>query len=500
MNTVSGALERTESPTAPGVLHKILSFPVMIAGLLTTLAVVTMRERFDDPDMWWHLKLGEMTWTTHHAPVTDLFSYTTNHHSYIPHEWLSQLTLYAAYHLGGYRGMMLWLCFFTAAILVGGYALCTLYSGNAKVSLMGALTIFVFGTVGFSMRPQMIGYLLLIVELALLHLGRTKSSRWFWGLSPLFALWVNCHGLFSLGFAVAAVYLLSSFSHFQAGLLVAPHWEANRRQTLTVAFAISGLLLFLNPVGTKLVLYPLSAVFVHSMGVNAVSEWAPLQLAGTRGMAYLGVLGAILLLVIVRRTELFWHELLTMMLATWLAASHERLLFAFGILVAPTLTRLLADWWGGYSTEQDHPVANAALIFASLCLCVKVFPSAEDLRNQVEENSPVKAVEFIKSHQLQGPMLNDWVSGGYLVWALPEHPDFIDGRADIFEWAGVLGEFGRWATLESPPNELLEKYHISFCLLTRSAPMARIMPLLPNWRVVYSDNNSIIFMRSQPAA
>jgi hypothetical protein len=497
VNADSRALERSENPVAvPGLLSKAFSFPVMLAGLLTTLAVLTVRERFDDPDMWWHLKLGETTWTTHHVPTTDLFSYTTNHHSYIPHEWLSQLLLYAAYHFGGYTGMMLWLCFFTAAVLVGGYALCSLYSGNAKVSLLGALIIFLFGTVGFSIRPQMIGYLLLMVELALLHLGKTKSSRWFWGLPPLFALWVNCHGSFSLGIGVAAVYLFSSYCHFEAGLLTAPKWSDGRRTTLAITLGLSVLALFLNPVGSKLVFYPLNTMFVPSIGVNAVSEWLPLQLGDIRGLGFLAVIGAILMLVIVRRKELFWHEFLLMAVGIWLASSHARLIFAFGILVAPTLCRLLADTWDGYSTEQDHPLVNAALILLSLLTWYIAFPNREDLTAQVREHSPMKAVEFIKAHQLSGPMLNDWVSGGYLVWALPEHPDFIDGRGDIFEWAGVLGEFGKWATLESPPNDLLDKYRISFCLLTREAPMARIMPLLPNWKTVYKDENSVIFVRT----
>ena len=48
----------------PGVFDRIFSFPVAIAGLLVVLAVLTMRSRFDDPDMWWHLKTGEVIWTT----------------------------------------------------------------------------------------------------------------------------------------------------------------------------------------------------------------------------------------------------------------------------------------------------------------------------------------------------------------------------------------------------------------------------------------------------
>jgi hypothetical protein len=131
------------------------------------------------------------------------------------------------------------------------------------------------------------------------------------------------------------------------------------------------------------------------------------------------------------------------------------------------------------------------------------FPSRQNLTKQVNEGSPVKGVEFIQAHHLSGPMLNDYVYGGYLIWAAPDHPVFIDGNADVFEWTGVLAEFGKWATLQSNPNILLEKYHIEICLLSRTSAMAHVMPLLPNWKTVYSDDLSMIFVRtpevSQPA-
>src|SRR5258708_608517 len=106
-----------------GALRSIFSFPVVLAALLAVLTVLTVRSRFSDPDMWWHLKTGEIIWKTHSIPQVDVFSFTTNHHAYVPHEWLSQLTIYAAYHFGGYPGLMLWLCVFASLISIGGYAL-----------------------------------------------------------------------------------------------------------------------------------------------------------------------------------------------------------------------------------------------------------------------------------------------------------------------------------------------------------------------------------------
>jgi hypothetical protein len=264
--------------------------------------------------------------------------------------------------------------------------------------------------------------------------------------------------------------------------------------SLALSLSVAGLLL--NPVGTKQILYPLDTMLHQPLGISQVQEWQPLQLTNPRGAAMLAVLLCIFLLLIVRRSELFWDELLLLSLGTWLAASHQRMVFVFGILAAPILSRLLSTAWDNYDARTDRPLPNALLIAASLAVAFWGFPNRQSLARQVELTSPVDAVAFIHSHHLSGRMLNDYVYGGYLIWAAPEHPVFVDGRADVFEWTGVFDEFGKWAMLQSDPNTLLEKYKIDFCLLAQQSPMVRVLPLLGKWKVVYSDNRSVIFMRA----
>ena len=478
------------------VLRKVFSFPVMLASVLVVLGILTVRSRFDDPDMWWHLKTGEIIWTTHTIPVTDLFSYTALHQAFVPQEWLAQLSMYAAYKADGLSGLMLWLCLLTAILLIAGYLFCSFYSGNPKVAFVGAMTIWFFATIGFSIRPQMVGYIFLIFEMLVIHLGRTRNPRWFFWLPVLFAFWINCHGSFILGLIVAGLYLFSSFFEFQAGSLLAQRWDPHRRWTLGLALILSVAALFLNPDGVKQILYPVNTMLHQPINLGNVEEWKALAVSDPRGAALLAILLCSFLLVLVGRAELYWDELLLMILSTWLAFSHTRLLFVFGILVAPTFSRQLSASWDEYSIEKDHIWPNAVMIAASLLIAVLTFPSARGLEQQVEDLSPVKAVRFIKTSHLSGPMLNDYPFGGYLIWAAPEYPVFMDGRADVYEWAGVLGEFGNWATLQSDPNALLQKYNVGFCLLSNHSPMLHVLPLLNGWRQVYSDNNSVIFART----
>jgi hypothetical protein len=175
------------------------------------------------------------------------------------------------------------------------------------------------------------------------------------------------------------------------------------------------------------------------------------------------------------------------------------MLFVFGILAAPVLSRMLSDLWEGYDAEHDRPLLNAGFIFLSLLVAVWAVPGQRALAAQVEETSPVKAVAFLKAHHISGRMLNDYGYGGYLIWAAPEYPVFVDGRGDVFEWTGVLADFGKWAMLASDPRELLDKYKIDFCLLSRNAPMARVLPLM-GWTSIYSDNLSVIFSRPRSDA
>jgi hypothetical protein len=337
-----------------------------------------------------------------------------------------------------------------------------------------------------------------VAELVLIHLGRTCNARWFFWLPVLFAIWINCHGSFMLGIILAAVFLFSSLFDFQMGSLLANRWDPHCRRMLGLALVLSVAALFLNPSGIRQIYYPIDTMLNMHVLLGNVEEWAPLQLSDARGIGLLGILVCSFLLVIVRRSELFLEELLLLAIGTWLAVSHVRMLVVFGILAAPVLSRQLSTLWEGYDSEKDRIWPNAVLIGMSLTVVYLAFPNRENLQRQVEAQSPVKAVEFMRANHLSGPMLNDYQSGGYLIWAAPEYPVMMDGRTDVYEWSGFLGEFGNWATLESDPTVLLRKYKVNFCLLTPNSPMSHVLPLMHEWKMAYTDDNAIIFVRTQP--
>lgn len=476
----------------------VFSFPVMLAALFVVLMVLTVRARLNDPDLWWHLKVGEIIWNTHSIPTADLFSFTTNHHAWTAHEWLAEVSLYGAWKAGGASALMLWLCFFSSVLIITSYVSCSIYSENAKVAFVGGLATWGFATVGLSARPHLIGYLLLTAAILLVHLGRAGDRRWFLLLPAVFAIWVNCHGSFIFGLMILVVIFGCSFLQFRAGLLIAVPWAKPRRDMLAVAIGLSVAALFINPAGVQQVIYPLDVIFHQNTNLGAVSEWQPPTFDNGRDLAFLAVAGVIGLLVVVRRTELHMEEFVLLALSFGMAIRHSRMMFVFGIVAAPILCRLLADTWENYEHASDRRTPNLVMMLLAAAVCVFAFPGGEELAQQVNQANPVKAVEFMRKNGVEGRMLNDYGYGGYLIWAAPEYPVFVDGRADIYDWTGVLKEYGAWATLKQDPNILLDKYRIDFCLLRRNAPMAYVLPYLPGWKLLYFDDLSIIYGRSEP--
>jgi hypothetical protein len=480
------------------LLKKVFSFPVVLGALLVLITMFTIRSRFSDPDMWWHLKTGEVIWNTHSIPATDLFSFTAYGHPWTAQEWLSELTIFTAWKLGGYTGLMLWYCVLASSLMLAAYLLCTVYSGNCKVAFLGGVAVWLFSTIGLAIRPHMIGYLLLICELLVLHLGRVRNARWFLLLPPLFALWINFHSSFFLGLIVMGVVTFFSFVQFEKGLLHSVRLAPEKRRILVIACGLSIAALFLNPIGPKLAWYPLDVMLNQKIGVAMSQEWQQVTASDFRTMFMLGIGGLVLLVPMLRRIKLTAQELTLVAMGLAFALLHQRMLFVFGVLAAPVLCRLLATAWDRYDPRRDSVLVSAFMLALVGSVIFVAFPSSRSLEQQVEKANPIRALRFLRASGISGRMLNEYVFGGYLIWAAPEHKVFVDGRSDVFEWTGVLADYKNWLYLEADQSRLFDKYHIDFCLLARDTPTTRVMSLLPGWKKVYSDELSAVFTRQKP--
>jgi len=485
-----------EEDHASSLFQSTFSFPAMLGTLLVGFVFIARRGFEVDPDFWWHLKVGEGILATHRWPVTDAYSFTAAGQPWIASEWLGDVFFAGAERIAGVRGLEALLIVLSAAVVTGLYALATTRSGNAKAGFVTSALLVVLALPVLSMRPQMLGYVFLILTLIALTRFREGHRGTLWLLPALFLLWVNTHGSWVLGLGTIFVYWASGLKEMHFGGVELHRWTREDRQRLSFVFLLCVAVLPITPYGTRLAAYPFQYASALPINLQSIHEWQPMPLNLPGGKLFL----ALILLSFAAQLvlELTWRleELALFFFGAFLAFLHVRFLLLFVPFYAPMCATVLARWVPGYERKKDLYLVNAVLMVSMLAAIVKYFPSQAAVEEAIDRSSPAGAVEFLRQHHLNGPMLNSYGFGGYLVWAEgPEKKVFIDGRGDLYEGAGVLADYLHITLLKPGALAVVSHYGIQSCLLERNEPFATTLAVLPEWQEVYQDEISVLFVR-----
>jgi hypothetical protein len=251
----------------------------------------------------------------------------------------------------------------------------------------------------------------------------------------------------------------------------------------------------ITPYGTQLAAYPFTVASSLPLNIENVMEWFPMPFNLFWGKVFLGLLVGTLILQLLYQFKFRFQLLALAIGGAVMACLHIRFVLLFSPFFAPILAIMLARWIDQYKREKDKYAINFVLMAAVAFLMVWYFPSRSDLEKRVESDFPVHAVEYIQSHQLAGPMYNNYGFGGYLIAKLPEHPVFIDGRGDLYELGGAFGDYIEITKFKPAAFSVLNSYGIRFCLLQRGEPLAVVLATNPAWEQIYQDQTSVIFQR-----
>ena len=484
---------RAKSRRLLDLLKCTFSFPAMLGTMLVGAVFVLGRYFAVDPDVWWHIKNGQNILASHHWPTTDTFSFTVNGQPWISMEWLGDLLFAAIAGLGGLQGLEAVLIVLGGAVMIALYAYGTLRSGSSKAGFAGAAALLVLANGSFTLRPQMLGYLFLILTLIALERFRQADSRWVWLLPLLLLVWVNAHGSFVIGMLAIGVYWLGGLAEFRVGGIESRRWTSTERIRLEMVFLLCLVASTITPYGTQLALYPFHIASSLPIGVANVMEWQsmPFNILGGKFflLLLLGFMAAQTALRFTWRAE----ELALFLFGAMMACLHVRFVLVFVPFCAPLLATVLARWLPRYERGKDQYVLNAILMVAAIAAVAWYFPSRAEMEKTVAERFPVRAVEYMQQNNIAGPLLNSYGFGGYLVWK--DQKVFVDGRADPYERGGSLADYFYITHLKPGALRVLESYGIKACLLESDEPLATMLAAQPQWQKVYSDNLSLLFVR-----
>lgn len=493
----SNLTTRTSEESLKG-LKKLISFPVMMGSLLVAVALVSARTRLPDPDTWWHIAVGDLILKTHTWPSSDIYSFTATGAPWTAYEWVGEVVM-ALGQRSGLVGLSALLMALVGVIAILIYYYSYLRCGNSKAACVATATIVPIAGAIFTLRPQLIGYVFLLIALICLERFRQGHRKEIWILPPLFLVWVNTHGTFAFGMAMVGLYWVSGLFTFRLGGLSAEAWSPKDRRTLSLVFLFSLIALLITPYGSSLAAYPLQMALMQPFNIANIQEWQSLTFGLGVGKYLLGLMLLFFFAHVLVPVRYKLHEMVMLLFGAYSACVHIRFVLIFMMFLAPVIAVILTNWIPPYDPKKDKPALNLIIIALIALSLVKLLPDKKALNKIVDDDYPVGAVAYLEQHPQPTGMFNEYGYGGYLIWRLgPSHKVFIDGRADLYEYAGVFQDYMKIANLDSQALRLFPKYNIQSCLIQKTSTLATLLASSAEWRLIYSDKASDLFERVKP--
>src|SRR6266542_138866 len=425
---------------ARGWLRAGTSFLAVLTLVLLGMQFMFVGSKEGDPDIWWHLRNADYLVQTHHLPSHDMYSFTVAGRAWLNHEWLGEIPFYLAYRALGMAGLK------SAAILILDVLfLCLLYlcyqeSRNFKASIAACCAATFLATVSYGPRTILLGYVYLTILLIILQRFRQRGKAPLWMIPPLFCLWANTHGSWSLGLILFFLISVAGLVDGSWGRIYSVRWTPSQLRKLVLTGAATIAALFVNPYGWRLVYYPLDLAFNQRLNITHVAEWVTVNFHELRGKLVLILIVGLLLSALIRNRRWNLGELLILLFALYSGLTYIRFLVLLGIVVAPVVAQTL-DFFPRYRPHEDTPKINTAVILILIGARIYAWPRSAKVEKSVERDYPAGVLPYLDAHPLQGNLLNYYLWGGYLGWNDPNIKVFVDSRVDIFEYEGVLQDY-----------------------------------------------------------
>lgn len=400
-------------------------------------------------DLFWHLATGRWIVAERAIPRSDPFRFTSPEGPWVDHEWLFQVLVHLAERAVGLQGLAL-----LSAVALGLFSVLLYRRARTTGLAPGLAGLLALGCAmgarpRFLVRPEVPTLFAVVTLLWLLDRYRHERGRALVAsVALLTVVWVNLHGAALLAPALAGLLLAGEALRQRSGRLdgSAPRGPVGVREALGIPGLLAGLLLA-NPYGWRLLEVPVGIAEAMRDLPADNPEWMTALEAPQPYLFAAFAVAAALALAAARQTRhgpdaaLLLPALFTAALALT-AVRHQALFFA---TILPLAARSLASLQarGTLSHRQRQALAGLALVAVTAATAWAVSPPASGpLRARhgglrwgwglAPGRFPERFAEVLQRRPQTGPLFNELVAGGFLLWKLhPPRRVFLDGRMEL---------------------------------------------------------------------
>ena len=364
------------------------------------------------------------------------------------------------------------------------------------------------------LKPEMFTILFFAAIVYVYFTSKLSGKNLFYTYPFIFALWVNIHA----GYVVGLVFITGALIGETAVFLVFKHESLpkNLLVKLAVYTGISYIALTLNPYGITFITEHFGRIANQEQGVNRlfvdsyINRWQYLfpesyvfrrtNTAWILVFMEMSVLGAFLYgylkkrfidITVIGITIVFF--LFSMKMAR--GALYFPFIWLFSLFYVLKQTN---------ATVIKKMMIPTAFIIIVVCIGVCNYNTVTAntytswFGSNLDVCVPGQAVEFIMEHNIPGPLFNDYLIGGYMIWSMyPHYKVFIDPRYQPYV-NGVWEDFLRFRQKPDPGelDNLEAKYPFKAALIHHVLynDLANVFAVSPDWEMVFVDNIAVVFV------
>jgi hypothetical protein len=473
---------------------QLLALTALMAGVAAECFIT--KYSVLDPDIWWHLKVGD--WIIQHrtVPHTGILSRTAANRPWMAYSWGYEVMLSRAYAWLGLLGISLFGVALTMAVAITLFWMLRRLSGDfwmASILSIAAYCAFLFGIMP---RPVFFSMLLFAVTLTIiLEAQRTSRARLLYWLPLVFLLWANLHIQFIYGLMVVGLFTginllqaLMRLLDLEVGFLLPPSLPLTK---LLAVLASCALAACLGPYSFHL--YHVAFEYSQSKIIYyMIDEMLAPSFYGWNHFLEL-ILAACAFFAVGWHKKVDAFKVALLIMASIFAFHKVRDAWFLCIAAVAFIASL---FWPKKVTEKSFTAPEVTGVGVALVLLVLLIGRNTDfnprgLNRAINGEFPVDAVNFLRRNPLPGPLYNSFDWGGFLTFYMPQYPVAIDGRTDLYG-DDLLSQF--YATESANPSYVRDPYlnEAGVVILRTGVPLAKLLPTDRRFRVIYRDEVAVV--------
>jgi hypothetical protein len=464
-----------------------------------------------DPDLWWHITVGRWIVAHKQIPTVDIWNMFSGTQLWRAYSWSSEIILALVDNNWGGRGLAV------AQIVLGVSLVACLQYVCGRISrdyYIGAL-IGTYAAVAsynnFTLRPQVLVWIFFALAIFLSDEITQKgvSRGRLLGIATVGCLWANTHLTAVLGLGAVVLWSL------QASL-----GELSIKRAMAAAGAFFAGTLVTPYLGGEWLTFFVKGS--HPLKYQAISEFQP---ATILQFSSVFVLLLVFLLLVVSYTTRALPTLARGVLASGMLLAGLTAV-KFLPFAAISWAALFAVWWrecGASHRSRIHDNFAEGLLISKerlwslsaqtgkamvfLLVAISTVNISHLMRKPLNNVVvPKDAIDFIEQHNLPHPLLNEFSTGGYLMYrysdaaGVPLHKVAIDGRTNVNPdsvWEMYRASFTGKATW----HEFIDKVQAQTIVWRQGSPMVSLLLVSPEWCRVFSsgpgDEDHAVFITAE---